>query len=350
MWGYPAVMNWRAEFGTAVVGMLACAGCAAPGSQSAPPAVSVQVQIPLHAPVWSYATGALLALTDDGRVAAVDHPASPDTVATRWSEPLDAGRNMQISRADDRTVFVPQPARNRVAEVELTGLRQVGEIDAGPAPAYLSEDAGMRVLLALSADGATVTPVDELSLRKLPSAQVSAGGTGVIDGANRGRAIEFHVYGPDGVSYFKGPSSPPEPRGHYDTTVFATAGDGTAAGRVYLTDARRDTLYAVEAARGGDGLEQIGRTPVSSPIRYLGSDDTRVYAATDTGVTVFESAAFTGYPHASIPVLRVIDYRAGLPSGPARSAPLSGMAIGPDRIYLTLRGQPVVASVAKPRL
>ncbi|MGV0749439.1 hypothetical protein [Mycolicibacter minnesotensis] len=343
-------MNWRAGFGATVVGLLACAGCAAPVSQSAPQAVSVPVRVPLHSPVWSYATGALLALTDDGRLAAVDHPARPDEAATRLSEPLGAGRNVQISRADDRTVFVPQPTRERVAAVELTGLRQVGDIDAGPSPTTLAEDSGMRMLLALSADGATVTPVEEYGLRKLPGARVSAGSTGAIDGANRGRTIEYHVYGPDGLSYYKGSSSPPEQRGHYDARVLVAAGDGTAAGRVYLADARGDTLYAVESARGGHGLQVVGRSPVSSPIRYLGSDDTRVYAGTDTAVTVFESATFTGYPHASIPLLGVLDYRAGLPSGPARSAPLSGMAIGPDRIYLTLRGQPVLVSVTKPPL
>lgn len=343
-------MNWGAGFEATALGLLACAGCAAPVSQSAPQAVSVPVRVPLHSPVWSYATGALLALTDDGRLAAVDHPARPREAATRLSEPLGAGRNVQISRADDRTVFVPQPARARVAAVELTGLRQVGDIDAGPAPTMLAEDSGMRVLLALSADGTTVTPVEEYGLRKLPGARVTAGPTGAIDGANRGRTIEYHVYGPGGLSYYKGSSSPPEQRGHYDARVLVAAGDGAAAGRVYLADARGDTLYAVESARGGHGLQVVGRSPVASPIRYLGSDDTRVYAGTDTGVTVFESATFTGYPHASIPVLGVLDYRAGLPSGPARSAPLSGMAIGPDRIYLTLRGQPVLVSVTKPPL
>jgi hypothetical protein len=349
--GYAAEMKWWGWCSAAAVGVLACAGCSAPGSssQSAPETASVPVQTPLRAPVWSYRTGSLIALTDDGRVAAIDHPDSSDAVTTRLSDPLGAGRNVQISRADDRTVFVPQPGRGRVAAVELPGLQQVGDIDAGPAPAYLSEDSGMRVLLALSTDGSTVTPVEELGLRRLPATPVAASATGVVDGANRGRAIEFHVYGPQGISYYKGPSSPPEHRGSYDTQVSAAAGDGTAASRVYLADAGGDTLYAVETARGGHGLQEIGRSPVSSPIRYLGSDDTRVYAATDTDVTVFESAAFTGYPHGSIPVLRVIDYRAGLPSGPARSAPLSGMAIGPDRVYLTLRGQPVVVSVAKPR-
>ncbi|RAU99444.1 hypothetical protein [Mycolicibacter senuensis] len=345
-------MTWRGWCGAAAVGMLVCAGCSLPGRslQSAPEIAAVPVQTPLRDPVWSYRTGSLIALTDDGRLAAVDNPDQPGAATTRLSAPLDAGRNVQISRADDRTVFVPQPARNRVAAVRLAGLQQTGDIDAGPSPAYLSENSGMRVLLALSADGATVTPVEEHGLRKLPAARVAAGATGVVDGANRGRAIEFHVYGPHGISYYKGTSSPPERRGHYPTAVMAAAGDGTAASRVYLADSRGNTLYAVESARGGHGLQEIGRATVSSPIRYLGSDDNRVYAATDTAVAVFESAPFTGYPHGSIPLLRVIDYRAGLPSGPARSAPLSGMAIGPDRVYLTLRGQPVVASVAKPRL
>ncbi len=308
----------------------------------------MQVDTPLHEPVWSYATGSLIALTDDGRVATVADADQPDRATTRLSAPLGAGHNVQINRADERTVFVPQPGRDRVAAVDVASLRKVGDFDAGPAPAYLSEDGGMRVLLALSADGSTVTPVEEFGLRKLPAARVHPADT--IHGANRGRAIEYHAFGPGGVSYYKGPSSPPEHRGSYDSHVVAAAGDGTAAGRVYLADAGRDTLYAVETARGGHGLHEVGRSPVSSRIRYLGSDDFRVYAATDTDVTVFESASFTGYPHGSIPVLRVIDYRAGLPSGPARSAPLSGMAIGPDRVYLTLRGQPVVVSVAKPRL
>jgi hypothetical protein len=83
-----------------------------------------------------------------------------------------AGRNFQISQKDDRQVFVPQPERGRVAVMDLATLRQVDDFDAGPAPAYLSENASMRVLLALSADGLSVTPVDEYGVRKLPAAAI----------------------------------------------------------------------------------------------------------------------------------------------------------------------------------
>lgn len=69
-------------------------------------------------------------------------------------------------------MFVPQPERGRVAVMDLATLRQVDDFDAGPAPAYLSENASMRVLLALSADGLSVTPVDEYGVRKLPAAAI----------------------------------------------------------------------------------------------------------------------------------------------------------------------------------
>ncbi|MBI2695443.1 hypothetical protein [Mycobacterium nebraskense] len=48
-------------------------------------------------------------------------------------------------------------------------------------------------------------------------------------------------------------------------------------------------------------------------------------------------------------MIRNIGYPAGLPPA-AQSAPPSGMAIGPHRVYLTLADAPYVVGVAKPRL
>ena len=84
---------------------------------------------------------------------------------------MAVGRNLQIGQKDDRVVFVPQPERGKVAMVDLESLREVSDFDAGPAPAYLSEDAGLRMLLALSSDGRSVTPVDRYGFRKLPTAR-----------------------------------------------------------------------------------------------------------------------------------------------------------------------------------
>jgi hypothetical protein len=93
----------------------------------------------------------------------------------------------------------------------------------------------------------------------------------------------------------------------------------------------------------------LAATRLPSPIRRIGTDDTRIYAATDQEVVALETADVTGYPHKTIPVLRTTDYRAGLPEA-ERSASLSGMAIGPHRVYLTFAGTPSVVSVANPRI
>lgn len=304
----------------------------------------------LHAPVWSYRTHALLALTDDQRLAEVADPADPGNADMRLSAPLAAGRNLQISRKNDNQVYVPQPRLGQVAVVDLADLRQVGSVDAGPAPAYLSEDAGMRVLLALSADGSSVTPVEEYGYRKLPTANITGAPADTLAGANRGRAIDYHVYGASGIRHYKGASSPPDEHGSLSMDVAVSAGDGTQVTRSYVAGRDGDVVYAVDSRRGGTGLEVLAETRLSAPVRVLGTDDTRIYAATDRELVVLETASFTGYPTGAIPVIRVTDYRAALPSGPPRSAPVSGLAVGPHRVYLTFRDAAYVVSVAKPRL
>lgn len=302
----------------------------------------------MQGPVWSYATNSLIGLTDDSRVAEISDPLSTEH-ASRLSAPMTAGRSLQISRKDERYVYIPQPKLGKVAVVELATLRQDGEFDAGPAPAYLSEDAGMRVLLALSADGSSVTPVDEYGFRALPTARISGDPTDRISGANRGRDIEYHLYGPAGIRYYKGSSSPAEQRGSLGMDVAVAAGDDAKVTRSYVAGRDSAVLYAVDSRRGGEGIAVLATGRLPSPIRALGTDDTRIYAATDGEVVTLATESYTGYPHGTIPVLRVTNYRAALPPA-ARPAPVSGMAVGPHRVYLTFSGTPYVVSVAKPHL
>ncbi len=209
-------MASRVRARAAMLGALVVtAGCAASGAslESTPDVVLWSVAAPLRAPVWSYHAHALVALTGDRRVAEVTAGDRPGDAHTRFSAPMAVGRNLQISQKDDSVVFVPQPERGRVAEVDLESLRQVGDFDAGPAPAYLSEDAGLRTLLALSSDGTSVTPVDQYGLRKLPTARITGDPADSIDGANRGREIEYHAYAPSGIRHYQGPSSPPRSAG-----------------------------------------------------------------------------------------------------------------------------------------
>ena len=132
--------------------------------------------------------------------------------------------------------------------------------------------------------------------------------------------------------------------------VAVSAGDGTAVERSYVAGHDDNMLYVVDSRHGEDGLEVRARTQLPSPIRYLGTDDTRIYAATDHEVVVLETASFTGFPQQRISVIRVTNYRAGLPGGGLQSAAPSGMAVGPHRIYLTLAETPHVVSVVRPHL
>jgi len=344
-WRWP---RWRWS-GAAAAGLMAVAGYAPAGAslESAPDVTLATIGAALHHPVWSYRQNALLGLTDDHRLAEVAYIDSA-TATTRLSGPLAAGRNVQISQKDDRHVFVPQPDRGKVAVVDIPTLQPVEEFDAGPAPAYLAEDVGSRVLLALSADGLSVTPVEQYGFRKLPTANFDGEPANSIDGANRGHEIAYHLYGASGIRYYQGNSSPPGERGSLQMDIAACAGDGAAATRSYVARVGDNAVYAVDSQRGGDGLQVLAHTRLSWPVRYLGTDDTHIYAATDHDVVVLETNSFTGYPNGTIPVLRTIDYRSGLELGPAASTPISGMAVGPKRLYLTLSGQPYVVSVAKP--
>lgn len=345
-------MGWRVALAGALGAVTAAAGCAAPGStlESAPAVALWSVGAGLRQPVWSYRTHALLAITDDHRLAEVTQGSRPDDAKTRLSAPMAVGRNLQISQKDDGVVFVPQPERGKVASVDLETLRQINDFDAGPAPAFLAEDAGMRILLALSADGKTVTPVDQYGFRKLPTAPITDEPADSIDGANRGRKIDYHVYGASGIRYYEGFTSPPQQRGTLGVDVAVSAGDGAADTRNYVAGHDSNTLYAVDSRRGGRGMEVLASAQLPSPIRELGTDDTRIYAATDRELVVLETASFTGFPDRKIPVIRVIDYRSALPGDAAASARPSGMAIGPHRVYLTMAGEPYVISVAKPHL
>ncbi len=344
-------LGWR-WCTAAAAGAIAVAGCSSPQQPESTPEMTVRsVGATLHDPVWSYGTQSLIGLTDDGRLAEISDPLRPEHAKTRLTQPMPVGRNLQISQMDDRHVFVPQPSRNKVAVVDLGTLRQVDVFHAGPAPTYLAEDAGMRILLALSADGSSVTPVDQHGYRKLPTAKVTGDRADSIDGSNRGREIGYHLFGPSGIRYYKGPSSPPEERGALAMDVAAWAGNNAKVTRIYVADHVHAVLNSVDSVRGGEGLEVVGRAQLpSSPIRYLGTDDTRIYAATERQLVTLEASSYGGYPNDTIHVIHVVDYRSSLPAGQAKSAPLSGMALGPHRVFLTLHGADYLVSVAKPHL
>jgi len=64
---------------------------------------------------------------------------------------------------------------------------------------------------------------------------------------------------------------------------------------------------------------------------------------------VLKTNSFEGYPNHTFPILSTIDFRSALPAQ-ARNAELSGLAVGPDQVYLALKDQPYLVSITKPEI
>ena len=76
----------------------------------------------------------------------------------------------------------------------------------------------------------------------------------------------------------------------------SSAGDGAEVTRSYVASRDSSVLYAVDSRRGGEGLASPGYCPATVAVRAIGTDDTRLYAATDGELVTLETASFTGLP------------------------------------------------------
>jgi hypothetical protein len=304
----------------------------------------------VHKPEWSEHARALFALTEDDRIVKIDPSGQPGTARTTLSAPFPhVGENL-VTRVTTGMVYLPQPELDRVALVSDADLRQVGTVAAGPAPSFLALDSGADDLLALSQDRTTATPVDLHDHTVLPSQTLSAGEEAELDGAQRGRLIDYHVTGPGGITHYKGSPGAVEIEGRIGISAEKTAGDLTKSSRLYVAEKGTDRLLAVESTRSLTGLELVGQASLGEPVHHVGVDETRIYAATEHTLVVLETNTYEGYPNNTIPTVETIDFRASLPGEALKSAPLSGLAVGPDRVYLTLKDQPYIISIAKPSL
>ena len=105
--------------------------------------------------------------------------------------------------------------------------------------------------------------------------------------------------------------------------VASSAADSTAVTRSFVTRPDDDVLYAVESKRGGEGLEVVAATRLPSPIRRIGTDDTRVYAGHRPGGGGTGNGQLHRLPAGRHP--GAADHR--LSCGPAGSATV-GAAVG----------------------
>jgi hypothetical protein len=351
-----ARLRWGARrvMALAAVGLPVLAGCSAAGGSPGPSAsiVALRIDATVHEPTWSDHARALFALTDDRRIAKID-PAgrfsAPPTARTTLSAPFPGIGEDLVTGTGKEVVYLPQPELGRVAVVSDTDLRPRGILRAGPSPSFLALDSGSDDLLALSGDRSTVTPVDLHDNRVLPSKEVHAGPEAELDGAKRGRRIDYHLAGPRGITHYKGSPGSVQDEGEIGLSAERAAGDLVKSSRLYVAERGTDRLLAVDSKRTGDGLEVVAQAKLGEPVHYVGVDETRIYAATEHKLVVLKTNSFEGYHDQMFPIVTTISFRSAL-HGEARNAPLSGLAVGPERVYLTFEGQPYVLSIAKPSI
>lgn len=333
------------------VGSMLAASAPSPRADAAPAqAVAVRVPAALHEPIWAGSGHALVALDDHQHVVKVVSGRQPRSspVQTRLSAALPGlGRNVVVSPVDENVLYVPEPTRDDVAVLSLADLHRIGSLKAGPAPAYLTTNKGVGMLLALSRGGTRVTPVEIGFRDTVDPPQRFAHPVTEIEGAVRGSYVDYSALTDSEVIHEKGDPSSVGVKGRIPIVARTAAGDKWKTTRVYLAVKGTDKLIAIDAKRELDGLEVVGEAHAGSPIDYIGADKTRVYAATENALVVLAANTFEGYHDGKMTIMRRIHFRDALPPS-ARNAPLSGIAVGPNRVYLTLQGVPYVVSLAKP--
>lgn len=337
----------------AIVGILLVTGCST-GQASQRPGTDVavlRIDAPVSEPVWSHDREAVLALVEEEpRIAKIEPRSSGGRVtasSTLSAHLTEVGENIETSPTQHDVVYVPQPKAGRVAIVGIEDLRQRGTLRAGPEPSYVVKDAGSTSLLALSEDGATVTGVDLRHSRTVSRNDVSAGPEAKLDGPKRGRLVSYHVAGPKGISHYKGPPDGVSEKGHLGIEVEDSSGDLVKVSRVYIAEKGTDRLLAVDSHRWHHGMQIVAETRLGEPVRHIGVDETRIYAATEHELVVLETNSFEGFENNRFTVVDTIDYRSALPSEALKKAPLSGIAVGTDRVYLTVKGEPYMVAVTK---
>lgn len=304
------------------------------------------VDAPLHAPAWAEEEGVVFALREDGRrLVRLDTGQSTDgtrSFPVTISEELEgsAGENLALERG--RTpgkIYLPKPERDQVAVAENDDLLEVRAFGAGESPTRIalggtSTGLSSQTLYALSEDGQTVSVVDlEDAGVVAAEVEVEASEDALIEASEDG----FWLAGPDGVALYEG--NPPELRGSLPLQAGSLAVDTSNPRRAYVGDTESGRLTAVESSESGE-LSTTVETDLEVPAEYLAFEEGRLYAVTNDELMVLDSETLETVETVELgPLMAQEDLEAAEPSG---------MAVGEEDIYVTLRGEPYVLLIEKP--
>lgn len=320
------------------------AGCS--GDSTASRMHVLRIGVPVHELVWDDQAGVFVGLTQDDRHLVRLDPSGHMKLSAALS---DVGENVAVS-PDGSKAYLPQPALNRVATFAVSDLRQTGTLRVGTQPSLVDVADHADALLALSANGTTVSGVDLSDHTGIPSTTVDAGPHAELDAGVRDRRVGFHVIGSHDVALYQSgtfSAQRPERKGTVPVVGGPSAGDFVKDTQAYIAVRGTGRIVVVDETRTLDGLHIVARADVGEPVREIGVDDNRVYAATDNKLVIFETNNFVGFANGKLPVLRTIHYRHALPAK-VRSAPLAGLVVGDTGAYLEFEHQPYLLRVEAP--
>jgi hypothetical protein len=332
--GFPCAAR---RLALAVLCMLVLAGC---GTASAgTKADVVQTASPLRAPVWAPEQGELLALNEEGSRVVRLNPASgkvDGSVAVG-----KAGEDMALDDTSRDELFVPQPNRERIIEINTQTMRKERSFRTGFAPSYVAMNSGSDTLFFLSDDGSEVSGVDLQTREKVPAIGVGGNQETLLEAPEKGAVPAFWTAEPKSVAYYYG--DPPEKLGEKKIAADEISVDTESLQRAYVAEG--STLTALE---GGPQRFLAGRLyatksrDLGAEIGGVTSDDLYLYAATGD--------EFFAMERESLQPLERVDIGGLLRGKGLGSAEISGIATdnSADRVYLTLEGEPYVLRIEKP--
>ncbi|MDP9474337.1 MAG: hypothetical protein M3R38_01325 [Actinomycetota bacterium] len=335
--------------------LVGAAGCASVGAESfdARGEVSLlRTDDPVREPTWVGHENVLLALAADepevvtlnpnAETPAADVPGEAAVVSREGLE--DVGENAATYARKPGRVYLPQPALGRIAVMDVAGLTVEETLKVGDAPPFeAATQLNSDTLFTLSKDGSTVTAFDLEKGEVLDEVEVGAGEGGVLEAFEKAQNPSFWVAGSEGVFFYHGDPTPIRRLTGEGISANDIAVDHESSQRAYVAEAGTGRLVALEGDPEGllEGeLLEVAERDLEEDVRHVETTATEVYAATENKLFVLRRE--------DLSVEETVDFRESLEDEALKSAPVSGMAVGEENVYLTLEGQPYVLSVDKP--
>ncbi|MDP9439045.1 MAG: hypothetical protein M3P49_09900 [Actinomycetota bacterium] len=321
--------------------------------------VSLEAEVALRAPVYDPATGSVLALNETGdRLVKIEveepeggffGPDAQDPRLVTTSEDLEgesSGENMVLDSTREGRAFVPQPELDHIQVMQTDDLLDVRAFDAGEPAARVALSGPRDAVYALSTIGKTVTSVDLDTLdpvaeKKVQGSEGTLIGTPPFEGPLSGDTDVFWLADPEGIALHDFVSDP-DPLGSIPLNAATLAVDAENAERAYASEAGTGRIVAVEP-EGEGRLDIVGETDIGEEVLNLAAEPGRLYAVTANSLVALDSA--------SLETIRSVTLFTGERESTGSSSSIpepSGIAVGEEGVFVTLKGEPRMLLVAKP--